>query len=51
MRGIRISPAQVKGSLLDASWDETGEIDCESYLSEIKDGKPVIVQTLPRLKP
>jgi branched-chain amino acid transport system substrate-binding protein len=51
MRGIRISPAQVKGILIDASWDQTGEIDRESYLAEIKNGKQEIVQTLPRLVP
>jgi branched-chain amino acid transport system substrate-binding protein len=51
MRGMRISPDQVKGILIDASWDETGEIDRESYLAEIKDGKQVIIQTLPKLKP
>lgn len=51
MHGMRIKPEQVKGILIDASWDETGEIDRESYLAEIKDGKQVIVQTLPRLKP
>jgi branched-chain amino acid transport system substrate-binding protein len=51
MRGIRISPAQVKGILIDASWDDTGEIDRESYLAEIKNGKQEIIQTLPRLTP
>ena len=51
MHGLRISPSQVKGILIDASWDDTGEIDRESYLAEIKDGKQVISQILPRLKP
>lgn len=51
MHGLRISPAQVKGILIEASWDETGEIDRVSYLAEVKDGKQVITQTLPRLKP
>jgi branched-chain amino acid transport system substrate-binding protein len=51
MRGIRISPNDVKGILIDASWDETGEIDRESYLAEIKNGKQTIIDTLPRLKP
>jgi branched-chain amino acid transport system substrate-binding protein len=51
MHGMRISPTQVRGILIDASWDETGEIDRESYLAEIKAGKQEIIQTLPRLKP
>jgi branched-chain amino acid transport system substrate-binding protein len=51
MHGLKITPQQVKGILLTASWDETGEIDRESYLAEIKDGRQVIVQTLPPLKP
>jgi branched-chain amino acid transport system substrate-binding protein len=51
MHGLRISPTQVRGILIDASWDETGEIDRESYLAEIKSGKQEIIQTLPRLKP
>jgi branched-chain amino acid transport system substrate-binding protein len=51
MHGMRISPTQVRGILIDASWDETGEIDRESYLAEIKSGKQEIIQTLPRLKP
>lgn len=51
MHGLRISPDTVRGILIDASWDDTGEIDRESYLAEIRDGKQVIVQTLPRLNP
>ncbi len=51
IHGLTITPEQVKGILLTASWDETGEIDRESYLAEVRDGRQVIVQTLPRLKP
>ncbi len=51
MRGMRISPTQVRGILIDASWDQTGEIDRESYLAEIKNGKQEFIQTLPRLVP
>ena len=32
---------------MEATWDETGEIDRVSFLAEVKDGKQVITQTLP----
>ncbi len=51
MHGLTITPDKVPGILIEASWDETGEIDRVSYLAEIKDGKQVITETLPKLKP
>jgi branched-chain amino acid transport system substrate-binding protein len=50
LRGLTISPDKVPGIMIEASWDETGEIDRISYLAEVKDGKQVITQTLPKLK-
>ena len=50
LRGLTISPDKTPGILIEASWDETGEIDRISFLAEIKDGKQVITQTLPKLK-
>jgi branched-chain amino acid transport system substrate-binding protein len=47
---LTISPDKVPGIMIEASWDETGEIDRISYLAEVKDGKQVITQTLPKLK-
>jgi branched-chain amino acid transport system substrate-binding protein len=50
LHGLTISPEKEPGILLEATWDETGEIDRVSFLAEVKDGKQVITQTLPKLK-
>lgn len=50
LRGLTITPDKVSGILIEASWDENGEIDRISFLAEVKDGKQVITQTLPKLK-
>jgi branched-chain amino acid transport system substrate-binding protein len=50
LHGLTISPEKLPGILLEATWDETGEIDRVSFLAEVKDGKQVITQTLPKLK-
>jgi branched-chain amino acid transport system substrate-binding protein len=50
LHGLTISPDKVPGILLEATWDDTGEIDRVSFLAEVKDGKQVITQTLPGLK-
>jgi branched-chain amino acid transport system substrate-binding protein len=51
LHGMTITPDKVPGILMEASWDENGEIDRISFLAEVKDGKQVITQTLPKLKP
>jgi branched-chain amino acid transport system substrate-binding protein len=51
LRGLTITPDKVPGILIEASWDQTGEIDRISFLAEVKEGKQVITQTLPKLKP
>ena len=50
LRGLTISPATTPGILMEGTWDQTGEIDRISFLAEVKDGKQVITQTLPKLK-
>jgi branched-chain amino acid transport system substrate-binding protein len=50
LHGLTITPDKVPGILMEASWDNTGEIDRISFLAEVKDGKQVITQTLPKLK-
>ena len=50
LHGMTISPDKVPGILLEATWDDTGEIDRVSFLAEVKDGKQVITRTLPGLK-
>ncbi len=49
LRGLTITPDKEPGILLEATWDETGEIDRVSFLAEVKGGKQVITQTLPKL--
>jgi branched-chain amino acid transport system substrate-binding protein len=50
LHGLTITPDKVPGILIEATWDETGEIDRISFLAEVKDGKQVITQILPKLK-
>lgn len=50
LRGLTITPDKTPGILMEGTWDETGEIDRISFLAEVKDGKQVITQTLPKLK-
>jgi branched-chain amino acid transport system substrate-binding protein len=47
--GITITPAQEPGILMEATWDKNGDIDRESFLGEVVDGKQKIVQVLPKL--
>ena len=50
LHGLTISPAKEPGILIEATWDETGEIDRISFLAEVKGGKQVITKSLPKLK-
>jgi branched-chain amino acid transport system substrate-binding protein len=51
MHRLSITADKVPGILIDASWDDTGEIDRISYLAEIRNAKQVITATLPKLHP
>jgi len=33
--------------LLTASWDDKGEISRESFMTQVKDGKQVVIGTVP----
>jgi branched-chain amino acid transport system substrate-binding protein len=50
LRGLTIKPEQAPGILIEATWDETGEIDRISFLAEVRDGKQVITSVLPKLR-
>jgi branched-chain amino acid transport system substrate-binding protein len=50
LRGLTITPDKEPGILIEATWDQTGEIDRISFLAEVKDGKQIISKTLPKLK-
>jgi branched-chain amino acid transport system substrate-binding protein len=49
LHGMTIKPADEPGILLEATWDKNGDIDRESFLGEVVDGKQKIVATLPKL--
>ena len=51
MKGLTLAPATAPGILMEASWDQNGDIDRASFLAEIIDGKQKIVETLPKLRP
>jgi branched-chain amino acid transport system substrate-binding protein len=50
LHGLTITPDKEPGILIEATWDDSGEIDRISFLGEVKDGKQVITETLPKLK-
>ncbi|MFO1161350.1 MAG: ABC transporter substrate-binding protein [Reyranellaceae bacterium] len=50
LHGMTITPDKEPGILIEATWDDTGEIDRISFLGEVKDGKQVITEVLPKLK-
>lgn len=51
LRGQRITPQQEPGILIDTIWTENGDIDRESFLGEVRNGRQVITQTLPMINP
>jgi branched-chain amino acid transport system substrate-binding protein len=51
MHGLTISTAKEPGVLMDVSFDNNGDLDRESFLVEVKNGKQEVVATLPALNP
>ncbi len=47
--GLTITPKDEPGILMEATWDKNGDIDRESFIGEVVDGKQKIVATLPKL--
>jgi len=47
MHGLTLNVADYPGMLLTTSWDENGEISRESFITTVKDGKQVVVDTVP----
>ena len=47
--GMTITPKDEPGILMEATWDKNGDIDRESFLGQVVDGKQRIVATLPKL--
>ena len=49
MKGAKISAKEHPGVLMDVSFDQNGDLDRESFLTKVIDGKQVVVETLPAL--
>jgi branched-chain amino acid transport system substrate-binding protein len=49
LHGLTISAAKEPGVLMDVSIDVNGDLDRESFIVEVKDGKQVVKETLPAL--
>jgi branched-chain amino acid transport system substrate-binding protein len=49
MKGIRLSAKDTPGLLMDVSFDDKGDMDRESFLVEVRNGRQVVVEVLPPL--
>ena len=49
MKGIRLTTKQYPGILMDVSFDQNGDLDRESFLTKVVNGKQEVVETLPAL--
>ena len=49
MHGLQVSAAKDPGVILDVSFNEKGDLDRESFMTEVKDGKQLVKETLPAL--
>ena len=49
LHGAKISAAQSPGVLMDVAFDKNGDIDRESFLIEVQQGKQKVVATLPAM--
>ncbi len=47
MKGARISVKEYPGVLLDVTFDQNGDLDRESFLVKVVNGKGVVSETLP----
>jgi branched-chain amino acid transport system substrate-binding protein len=47
MHGIKLSAKEYPGILLDVSFDENGDLDRESYMTTVVNGKQKVTATLP----
>jgi branched-chain amino acid transport system substrate-binding protein len=50
LHGLTITPDKEPGILMEVTIDETGDLDRQSFLGEVVNGKQVIKEVLPKLK-
>ncbi|MGH8431708.1 MAG: ABC transporter substrate-binding protein [Solimonas sp.] len=49
MKGLKISAAKYPGVIMDVSFDDKGDLDRDSFLVEVKNGKQEVVAVIPPL--
>lgn len=49
LHGLTLNPEKYPGILMEASWDAKGDIDRQSFLAKVVEGKQKIVEVLPKL--
>jgi branched-chain amino acid transport system substrate-binding protein len=49
LHGLTVTAAKTPGVIMDVSIDGNGDLDRESFIVEVKDGKQVVKETLPAL--
>jgi branched-chain amino acid transport system substrate-binding protein len=49
MKGLHISAKKYPGIIMDVTFDDKGDLDRESFLVEVKNGRQVVVETLPAI--
>jgi branched-chain amino acid transport system substrate-binding protein len=49
MKGFKISAKKYPGVIMDTQFDDKGDIDRESFLVEVRNGRQEVVATLPPL--
>ncbi|WP_298886783.1 ABC transporter substrate-binding protein [uncultured Bradyrhizobium sp.] len=50
LHGLTIKASEEPGILMDVTFDQNGDIDRQSFLVEVVDGKQLVKQVLPKLK-
>ena len=51
MKGLKINADKEPGILMNVGFDDKGYLDRESFMTEVKGGKQVVVAVLPPLNP
>jgi branched-chain amino acid transport system substrate-binding protein len=49
LHGVSLSAKDYPGILMDVSFDQNGDLDRESFMTRVENGKQVIFETLPAL--
>jgi branched-chain amino acid transport system substrate-binding protein len=51
LRGATIKPSEEPGIMIETTIEQNGDLDRESFLAEVVNGKQIIKATLPKIKP